>query len=61
MQIDADNPRSAFPRWAGVFERSLFPVSAIQRLRVLKREYGREVKTFAAHDPNAFAEMKATA
>jgi glyoxylase-like metal-dependent hydrolase (beta-lactamase superfamily II) len=61
MQIDAENPRSVFPEWAGVFERSLFPDSAIQKLRVLKREVGQGAKMFSAHDPIAFAEMKATA
>jgi glyoxylase-like metal-dependent hydrolase (beta-lactamase superfamily II) len=61
MQIDAKDPRSAFPKWAEVLERSLFPVSAIQKLQALKRDHEARVRTFAAHDPNAFAEMTATA
>jgi glyoxylase-like metal-dependent hydrolase (beta-lactamase superfamily II) len=61
MQIDAENPRSPFPKWAGAFERIVFPVSAIEKLRALKRGQGRGVKTFSAHDPIAFAEMGAAA
>jgi mRNA degradation ribonuclease J1/J2 len=58
MQVDAENPRSAFPAWAGALEKGLFPPSAIQKLRALKREHRAAVKTFAAHDPIAFAEMR---
>ena len=61
MQVDAQNLLSAFPSWARAFEGSLFPVGAIQKLRALKRDQGRRIKMFAAHDPIAFAEMKATA
>lgn len=59
MQIDAENPRSLFPKWASAFERAVFPLSAIEKLRALRRGKGREVKTFCAHDPMAFAAMRA--
>lgn len=61
MQIDAEHPRSPFPKWAGVLERTVFPVSAIAKLRALKQGQGRGVKMFAAHDPIALAEMGAAA
>ena len=61
VQIDAENPRSPFPKWAAGFERTLFPVSALQKLRGLRREQGRTVRLFSAHNPIAFAEMRAAA
>ncbi|MFW6135406.1 MAG: MBL fold metallo-hydrolase [Chloroflexota bacterium] len=61
VQIDTDNPQSPFPKWAAAFKRVVFPVSALQKLRVLRREQGRTVKMFSAHDPIACAEMRAAA
>ncbi|MGD2146086.1 MAG: MBL fold metallo-hydrolase [Anaerolineae bacterium] len=61
VQIDPVNPRSPFPSWAGAFERALFPVAALQKLRALSRERGGEVQLFSAHDPIALARMRAPA
>jgi len=60
VMIKPDDPLSPFPKWAGGFERTLFPSQAIVQLRTLKREHGNEIVTFSAHDPTAFARLAST-
>jgi len=61
IQIDPDQPRSPFPKWAAVIERALFPYPAVECLRGLVRDYGSQVRPFSSHDPVAFAELRRAA
>jgi len=54
-QIDPDQPRSAFPKWASALERAPFPSPAVTRLRNLLRDHGSQIRAFSSHDPIAFA------
>ena len=57
MQINPDNPRSPFPKWASIFERMLFPQPAVASLRMLMKTYGSRVRPFSSHDAIAFADL----
>jgi glyoxylase-like metal-dependent hydrolase (beta-lactamase superfamily II) len=57
-QIDPDDPRSPFPRWAFIIERALFPKQSIKVLRSLVKNYGNQIKFFSSHDPIAFADLR---
>lgn len=61
MQIEVENSRSAFPRWAGGLERALFPDEGLQKLRALMQRYRSQITPFSAHDPLKFAELISTA
>ena len=54
-QIDPDQPRSPFPKWASVIEQALFPSQAVECLRNLVRDYGSQIRVFSAHDQIAYA------
>ena len=57
MQIDAERPRNAFPRWAWRLERALFPDEGLQTLRALSQQNSGQITLFSAHDRIKYAEM----
>jgi len=57
-QVDPYRPRSAFPKWAGFIERTLFPPEPLARLQALMREYADRVEMFCSHDPAAFFRLR---
>jgi glyoxylase-like metal-dependent hydrolase (beta-lactamase superfamily II) len=59
-QIDPDNPQSPFPTWVRGFDRIMFPHQTLELLRVLKRNHGNEVRTFASHDHITFTDLRST-
>jgi len=57
-QIDPDQPGSAFPKWATLLEKALFPSSTIECIREVVRDYGSQIQAFPSHDPIAFVKLK---